>query len=962
MAGTLAAARHALERGVAMNLGGGTHHAGRAFARGYCLFNDVVVTLAQLRYEGLAEHALVVDCDVHQGDGTADLLRADPHAYTLSLHGARNYPFQRIPSDLDVDLPTGTGDADYLEALDHALDEALYRRPPEIAFYLAGADPWEGDRLGRLSLTKAGLRARDALVLDRLRATGAGRLRRAGGRLRGGRARHRRDQRRHRRDRRVSTRDLTFRRGRPARAEAENDPVKRGVTTLLAVLTALIGAVPAEAAPEDAGQWSAPQAWPRVAVHTSLLPTGKVLFWDGFEAGPNSQHLFDPLTGQITAKPYSRNLFCSGFSQLADGRLFIAGGHVSVNNGIKDSTLWDPNTSTATRVADMQNSRWYPTVTTLPDGRALVFSGDNISSDDTPPGNPLSFQSDSLPEVYNPATNTYQRLTGARLTTPLYPFMFVLPDGRVFDAGPDPQTHLLDVSGNGTMSNGPVSPFDGSSAVMYAPGKVMKSGTWSDPAFAGRTVTGRTAVIDMNQPSPVWRETAPMHHPRSYETITSLPDGTSIVTGGTSRSDGVDMATAVLPAEIWNPETETWTEMAAQVNGRGYHSTALLLPDGRVLSAGGGQLPGYPVTDQRNAEIFSPPYLFKGPRPTVLSAPSTVQHGSSFNVGVLAPESIAKVSMVRLGSQTHTFDQNQRYIPLNFTNTGGSLNVQAPANSSIAPPGYYMLFVLNGNGVPSMAEFVRMPAPNEDATAPTAPANLTATGGLGKVDLTWSASTDNGSIRRYNVHRSTTPGFTPTAANRVGQPTGTSFTDSGLAGGTYHYMVQAEDQAGNLSTPSAEASATATGDSTAPTVSITAPADGATVQASVNVTANAADAVGVSGVQFKLDGANLGGEDTSAPYSVAWDTTATANGAHSLSAVARDAAGNTRTATTVNVNVSNTGPPPGAPVAAYGFDEASGPTVSDASGATTPGRSRARCARRRRPSTAARSPSTASTT
>jgi acetoin utilization deacetylase AcuC-like enzyme len=173
VAGTLAAARHALTHGVAMNLGGGTHHAGRAFARGYCLFNDVVCTLAQLRADGLVEHALVVDCDVHQGDGTADLLRGDPHAFTLSLHGARNYPFQRIPSDLDVDLPTGTGDADYLEALDHALDEALYRRPPEIAFYLAGADPWEGDRLGRLSLTKAGLRARDALVLDRLRAVGA---------------------------------------------------------------------------------------------------------------------------------------------------------------------------------------------------------------------------------------------------------------------------------------------------------------------------------------------------------------------------------------------------------------------------------------------------------------------------------------------------------------------------------------------------------------------------------------------------------------------------------------------------------------------------------------------------------------------------------------------------------------------------------------------------------------------
>jgi acetoin utilization deacetylase AcuC-like enzyme len=173
VAGTLAAARHALEHGVAMNLGGGTHHAGHAFARGYCLFNDVVAALGELRAEGLADRALVIDCDVHQGDGTADLLGPDARAFTVSLHGARNYPFQRVPSDLDVDLPSGTGDADYLEALDGALDVALRRCTPEIAFYLAGADPWEGDRLGRLALTKPGLRARDELVLDRLLDAGA---------------------------------------------------------------------------------------------------------------------------------------------------------------------------------------------------------------------------------------------------------------------------------------------------------------------------------------------------------------------------------------------------------------------------------------------------------------------------------------------------------------------------------------------------------------------------------------------------------------------------------------------------------------------------------------------------------------------------------------------------------------------------------------------------------------------
>ncbi len=170
--GTVAAARRALERGIGMNLGGGTHHAGRDFARGYCLFNDVVVTLAQLRSEGAVRRAVVVDCDVHQGDGTAQLLGPDPDAFTLSLHGARNYPFERIPSDLDVDLPSGTGDDEYLRVLDESLDTAL-AEPADIAFFLAGADPWEGDRLGRLALTKDGLRARDELVLDRLLATGA---------------------------------------------------------------------------------------------------------------------------------------------------------------------------------------------------------------------------------------------------------------------------------------------------------------------------------------------------------------------------------------------------------------------------------------------------------------------------------------------------------------------------------------------------------------------------------------------------------------------------------------------------------------------------------------------------------------------------------------------------------------------------------------------------------------------
>ena len=171
--GTVHAARDALADGIGMNLGGGTHHAASAQGRGYCLFNDVAVAIAALRAEGALDRALVVDCDVHQGDGTAELLAGDPRSFTLSLHGGANYPFKRATSDLDVDLPTGTGDDAYLAALEAALEHAVPAARADLVFFLAGADPWQGDRLGRLALTKAGLRARDALVLDTAERAGA---------------------------------------------------------------------------------------------------------------------------------------------------------------------------------------------------------------------------------------------------------------------------------------------------------------------------------------------------------------------------------------------------------------------------------------------------------------------------------------------------------------------------------------------------------------------------------------------------------------------------------------------------------------------------------------------------------------------------------------------------------------------------------------------------------------------
>jgi hypothetical protein len=219
-----------------------------------------------------------------------------------------------------------------------------------------------------------------------------------------------------------------------------------------------------------------------------------------------------------------------------------------------------------------------------------------------------------------------------------------------------------------------------------------------------------------------------------------------------------------------------------------------------------------------------------------------------------------------------------------------------------------------------------------DSEAPTTPGNLTANGGLGTVALAWTAASDNVGVRRYNVHRSTTAGFTPTDANRIAQPTGTSYADSGLAANTYHYVVTAEDAAGNVGPPSNYATGTATADTTPPTVSVTAPSAGATVANTVTLNATAADDDAVAGVQFKVDGADVGSPDTTAPYSVQWDSFSVPNGDHDITAVARDRSANLQTSAAVRVRVENAAAPPDPDlVAAYGFDEGTGTTVRDES-------------------------------
>jgi len=238
---------------------------------------------------------------------------------------------------------------------------------------------------------------------------------------------------------------------------------------------------------------------------------------------------------------------------------------------------------------------------------------------------------------------------------------------------------------------------------------VMKSGRSVDPDQPVIPSVATTYVLDMTQPSPAWRETPQMMFARTFHTLTVLPDGTVLATGGGPTTDAVGVNDAVLAAELWSPITETWTTMASMQKPRLYHSTVLLLPDARVVVMGGGQFNSVSEpTDQRSSEFYSPSYLFKGARPTITSAPATAAYGG--NIAVQTPDAarIASVSLVKLGSVTHSINQDQRFLQLSFAAVGGTLNVQAPANANLAPPGYYMLFILDTNGVPSVAAILQI--------------------------------------------------------------------------------------------------------------------------------------------------------------------------------------------------------------------------------------------------------------
>lgn len=436
------------------------------------------------------------------------------------------------------------------------------------------------------------------------------------------------------------------------------------------------------------GQWSALENWPTRAVHATLLPDGRVFFVSYYDESlqPN---IWDPATDSFApaaAAPY--RLFCAGHTSMADGRVFIAGGHIADYTGYPHAAIYDPFKNTFTQVPDMNQGRWYPTTTVLANGDILVVSGDVNSNTAVNP----------LPQIFQVASGTWRSLSSAQLMQALYPVMFVAPNGKVVYAGPEPETRYLDTTGAGAWTTVGFRKFTGwrdyGPGLMYDVGKILEVGGGDPP-----TATAET--IDLTAATPTWNLTGNMHFARRQHNAVILPDGKVFIVGGSSGSGFDDSTNPVLPTEMWDPATGQFTQMASIATYRGYHSTALLLPDGRALSAGGN-------VGGANAQIFSPPYLSAGTRPAISSAPTGVGYGQTVFIGTPDASSITQVTWLRTASTTHTFDESQRFMRLSFSQANGGLNVTMPANGNIAPPGYYLLFLLNSSGVPSVARILQI--------------------------------------------------------------------------------------------------------------------------------------------------------------------------------------------------------------------------------------------------------------
>lgn len=464
------------------------------------------------------------------------------------------------------------------------------------------------------------------------------------------------------------------------------------------------------------GKWSDVYDWPLVAVHAALLPNGKVLAWDATpDDSDDDPHTTDNYTTRVTLwDPVSdthvqtnndtgTDLFCAGSAHLWDGRILFAGGDggaAGANGPLANSNIYNPVTNSWHRTENMSAPRWYSSVAALSNGEMLTLGG--------------SYEPQPLAEVFQ-FDQTWRPLSGTipQTLSGDYQWLQQTPEGTVLYFGPADVLVDIETSGSGSFS--PRATRDGvdnrdyGSYAMFEPGKIL---------VAGGAQGLNTAVV-IDTASRQTTDTTPLINGRRQHNLTILADGSVLASGG--NDDGAQYfspTSSVMQPEIWNPETQVWTAQNTIPSDRQYHSIALLLPDGQVLSAGGGicgdcyEL-GY---EERNAEIFSPPYLFnedgsEATRPRLGLVPEMADYAEQIFVSVDDSIDISKMHLIKLGSVTHSENQDQRLVPLQFNRDARQLTLQMPESRDVAPPGHYLLFVVDSNGVPSTGSIVKLGQP-----------------------------------------------------------------------------------------------------------------------------------------------------------------------------------------------------------------------------------------------------------
>lgn len=647
--------------------------------------------------------------------------------------------------------------------------------------------------------------------------------------------------------------------------------------------------------PAVEGSWEVlPYLMPVNPIHGTILHTGKILIVSGSENDPTNHDngdfvaaVWDYNTGTFAVQPVLWDIFCTGVAAFPDGRIIIAGGTGDLQPpyGVGRVSMFDPATEKFNEIEEMANARFYASVVMLNDGRAMVFGGideDRVHNDNV--------------EMYTIATGWGPELP-APWTPRLYPREHLLPNGDVYFSGVQADSNVYHPSTNTWDLNVAKTVFpqdrQGGTSILLPlrpasnyGAKIMIMGGALNHAPATETAE----IIDLSVTKPAWRMVAPMSAPRQRMESCMLPNGLVLAAGGSINDE--DNATAVLTGDLFNPVTETWAPGGTFVYPHLYHSILLLRPDGRVVIAGSNPVLG---TWEPHIEVYSPPYLFTtdgsgnsipAVRPTITSATSEIGYGGTLTISTPDSTDIKTVVLTRLCSSTHNIDFDQRLVELNFTQGGtGKLTATAPPNANIAPPGYYLVWILNNAGTPSEGAFVHLTA-NPSNRPPkgkiTQPREDTVIQVGDAVNFTGTATDKDGTVTGYHW---VFPGGDPVNSN-VQNPGLVTFTTAG----THVVSFTAIDNLG-------------VNDPSPPTVTITIgigvtyekPADGSTYNIGAKVPI-IVDAAGTTGDEntftVSVDGTEVGsttGDVTTASFK--WFTRNYTAGPHTISTTVTDETG-----------------------------------------------------------------------